>query len=89
MEALSMKKCTREQRKLVANIEYALILLEKRKEFNLSSEKIKKLAADILYRINIQGLRVGNTVYSRKVNIIKNGEIWDLENVRNFLSNFK
>ena len=84
-----MRKMPRRQRKLIAAIEYALILLEKREENNLPEEEIKRLATHILYRIRIQGLKVGEKTYVRNENIIEGGPIWDIENVRNFLNSFK
>jgi len=89
LEVLTMRKCTRKQRKLLADIEYTLILLEKSEENHFPEEAIKKLASHILYRIHIQGLTVGEKTYVRKTNIINNGNIWNLENVRVFLASFK
>lgn len=76
---------TRRERKKLAIIEYACINLEKRKEFKLSPEEIKQFVREILYRVHIQKLIVGNTIYIRKDRVIKNGVTWNLENVRTFL----
>ncbi len=74
-------------RRQLAIIEFAYLLLLKKEESHSFDEECKWLASIILYRIHIQGLRVGNITYVRKENIIKNGAVWNLENIKTYLNN--
>lgn len=80
---------TRRIRKKLAVIEYAYINLIKREDLHLSDEQIKHFANEIIYRIHIQGLLVGDTTYTRQKDIIPQGVTWNLENVKTFLSRLK
>lgn len=78
---------SRRVRRQIAIIEFAYLLLLKKEESHSFDEECKWLASIILYRIHIQGLRIGNITYVRKENVIENGAVWNLENIKTYLNN--